>query len=63
LFQTAYVNSTSGIDVYEDPLPSSLFNVQTLKALIAAGDGSINIIENRGTSYGVAISKQNDQWK
>ena len=57
LFNTSFVNSSSGSDIYEDPLPSSLFNVQTLKQLILAGEGSINIIENKTISYGVAISK------
>ena len=47
-------NSDSDV-THGDPLQMSLFNVQTLKQLIAVGDASINIIENKKTTYGHAI--------
>jgi hypothetical protein len=48
-------NLSSGGDKYLDPEPSSLFNVQTLKKLIACGEGSVDIIANKTTGWAVAV--------
>jgi len=48
-------NLSSGGDKYLDPEPSSLFNVKTLKKLIACGEGSVNIITKKTTGWAVAV--------
>ena len=55
-------NLTSGGDKYLDPEESSLFNVQTLKLLIKTGEQSVNIIDQKDTSYADAISTNIAHW-
>ena len=62
IFSTFKLNNTNGTENYDDPGIWSLFNVQTLKKIISAGEGSINIIENTSTSYGVAILPKKAEW-
>ena len=49
---------------YADPLPSSLFNVKTLKRLIKAGEGSVDITdpEFADVAFEDAIKGQRDLW-
>jgi hypothetical protein len=45
-----------------DPLPSSIYNVQTLKNLVFAGENSINILKNNSTNFNDAISENLNLW-
>ena len=63
-FETLF-NITQGQEKnFEDPLPNSLYNFLTLKKIIAAGEGSINIMdtENVNVTFAEAIKAQKQEW-
>ena len=43
---------------WADPKPSSLYNIQTLKAILSAGEQSIDITQAVDTPFADAISSQ-----
>lgn len=59
----ALFNITQGDEAgYADPLPSSLYNLQTLKGILDAGDNSINILdpETKDVAFADAILPRRD---
>jgi hypothetical protein len=53
---------SSGGDLYLDPEPSSLYNVLTLKQLIALGETSVNLMVEKDTTYTDAIAANLTDW-
>ena len=55
-------NITSGGDRFDNPEPSSLYNIRTLKKLIAIGDASIDIVANKDTNFEDAVAGNMEDW-
>ena len=63
-FETLF-NITQGKESgYADPMPNSLYNIQTLKNILDAGENSINIMEpeNQNKTFEEAIQGRKEQW-
>lgn len=61
----ALFNITQGPEMeYADPPPSSLYNIQTLKRLISAGEGSLDITQDeyKTKTFEEAIAPMLTQW-